>query len=127
MWMSGSARSSSRARKVQRTVRVDRPGSGRTGARPQGGIAGTVAVVGELPRDVESRLRRKATVTVKNIQPVAEGPGAPLRSESPPVHESAHEDGRRSRWTEHRRARREDLVGAAVRPSGAPAPTSPWT
>jgi AcrR family transcriptional regulator len=51
---------------------------------------------------------------VKNIQPVAEIPGAPLRSESPPVHESAHEDGRRSRWTEHRRARREDLVGAAV-------------
>jgi AcrR family transcriptional regulator len=51
---------------------------------------------------------------VKNIQPVAEGAGAPLRAESPPVHESAHEDGRRSRWTEHRRARREDLVGAAV-------------
>jgi AcrR family transcriptional regulator len=51
---------------------------------------------------------------VKNIQPVAEVLGAPLRSESPPVHESAHEDGRRSRWTEHRRARREDLVGAAV-------------
>jgi len=28
--------------------------------------------------------------------------------------ERPHQDGRRSRWTEHRRARREDLVGAAV-------------
>jgi AcrR family transcriptional regulator len=27
---------------------------------------------------------------------------------------SLHPDGRRARWTEHRRARREDLVGAAV-------------
>jgi AcrR family transcriptional regulator len=47
------------------------------------------------------------------MQQVAESRGAPPR----PKHESApepHEDGRRSRWTEHRRARREDLVGAAV-------------
>jgi AcrR family transcriptional regulator len=28
--------------------------------------------------------------------------------------DSTHPDGRRARWTEHRRARREDLVGAAV-------------
>jgi AcrR family transcriptional regulator len=36
------------------------------------------------------------------MQRVAEPPVAPMA------------DGRRSRWTEHRRARREDLVGAAV-------------
>jgi AcrR family transcriptional regulator len=36
------------------------------------------------------------------MQRVAEPPVAPMP------------DGRRSRWTEHRRARREDLVGAAV-------------
>jgi AcrR family transcriptional regulator len=33
---------------------------------------------------------------------------------APPRREVAATDGRRSRWTEHRRARREDLVAAAV-------------
>jgi AcrR family transcriptional regulator len=53
------------------------------------------------------------------MEQVADGRGAPppsddragsetLAAEQPPT------DGRRSRWTEHRRARREDLVGAAV-------------
>ncbi|HEV7211622.1 MAG TPA: TetR/AcrR family transcriptional regulator [Blastococcus sp.] len=40
------------------------------------------------------------------MQRVAENPGAPRTTPSP--------DGRRSRWTEHRRARREELVAAAV-------------
>ena len=31
-----------------------------------------------------------------------------------PLVEAAPQDGRRSRWTEHRRARKEELVGAAV-------------
>jgi AcrR family transcriptional regulator len=48
------------------------------------------------------------------MQQVAEIPGAPLRSGSGSRPEQAPQDGRRSRWTEHRRARREDLVGAAV-------------
>src|SRR3954470_2141722 len=48
------------------------------------------------------------------MQRLADGPGVsspaePDRSEPAPV-----QDGRRSRWTEHRRARREDLVVAAV-------------
>jgi AcrR family transcriptional regulator len=43
---------------------------------------------------------------VKHVQSVAELPGVPPR---PPV-----PDGRRARWTEHRRARREELVSAAV-------------
>ncbi|WP_081788276.1 TetR/AcrR family transcriptional regulator [Candidatus Blastococcus massiliensis] len=34
--------------------------------------------------------------------------------ETPPVAVPATPDGRRSRWTEHRRARREELVAAAV-------------
>jgi AcrR family transcriptional regulator len=38
------------------------------------------------------------------MQRVADAPGVPLQVP----------DGRRARWTEHRRARREDLVGAAV-------------
>jgi AcrR family transcriptional regulator len=48
------------------------------------------------------------------MQPVADVPKAPpgpkgsLEAEHPAL------DGRRSRWTEHRRARREDLVEAAV-------------
>ncbi|MGY1827271.1 MULTISPECIES: TetR/AcrR family transcriptional regulator [unclassified Blastococcus] len=41
-------------------------------------------------------------MTVKHLQQVADAPA------------TAPADGRRSRWTEHRRARREDLVGAAV-------------
>ena len=40
------------------------------------------------------------------MQRVAENTGAPHTAPSP--------DGRRSRWTEHRRARREELVAAAV-------------
>jgi AcrR family transcriptional regulator len=44
------------------------------------------------------------------MQQVASGLGMPGRE--PTV--SAHPDGRASRWTEHRRARREDLVAAAV-------------
>jgi AcrR family transcriptional regulator len=52
---------------------------------------------------------------VEHVQGLAEVPDAPSRSESAPEHSRApHVDGRRSRWTEHRRARREDLVGAAV-------------
>src|SRR3954452_9163956 len=45
------------------------------------------------------------------MQRVADHPGAPSRSGEAA---EAALDGRRSRWTEHRRARREDLVGAAV-------------
>jgi AcrR family transcriptional regulator len=48
------------------------------------------------------------------MQQVAEIPGAPLRSGSGSGPQQVPQDGRRSRWTEHRRARREDLVGAAV-------------
>src|SRR4051812_49613492 len=44
------------------------------------------------------------------MQRVADHPGV-----SPvPGPRAVVPDGRRSRWTEHRRARREDLVGAAV-------------
>jgi AcrR family transcriptional regulator len=48
------------------------------------------------------RLEEKVTVTVEHTQRVVEPPSPPPT------------DGRRSRWTEHRRARREELVGAAV-------------
>ncbi|MGY1807886.1 TetR/AcrR family transcriptional regulator [Blastococcus sp. SYSU D00669] len=41
------------------------------------------------------------------MQTVASPAGVPRRTEAAP-------DGRRARWTEHRRARREELVGAAV-------------
>src|SRR3954469_2668866 len=47
------------------------------------------------------------------MQRVADPPGAPPSGgpvEGPPP----AQDGRRARWTEHRRARREDLVAAAV-------------
>src|SRR4051812_23353789 len=44
------------------------------------------------------------------MQRVAESPVAPRPAEPQP----AAPDGRRSRWTEHRRARREELVSAAV-------------
>ena len=52
---------------------------------------------------------RKVTVPVKHMQPVVTDPGPRPRPEIAPI-----PDGRRARWTEHRRARREDLVGAAV-------------
>jgi AcrR family transcriptional regulator len=48
------------------------------------------------------------------MQEVAEVPGAPPSAGSAPAPAPVQQDGRRSRWTEHRRARREDLVGAAV-------------
>lgn len=45
---------------------------------------------------------------------VADVPGTSPASEHTPAPAPIPQDGRRSRWTEHRRARREDLVGAAV-------------
>jgi AcrR family transcriptional regulator len=48
------------------------------------------------------------------MQRVADLPGAPPRSGEPVEAPLPHQDGRRARWTEHRRARREDLVAAAV-------------
>jgi AcrR family transcriptional regulator len=45
---------------------------------------------------------------------VADPPGAPPRSGEGDEAPSPAQDGRRARWTEHRRARREDLVAAAV-------------
>jgi AcrR family transcriptional regulator len=48
------------------------------------------------------------------MQRVADLPGAPPRSGEPVEAPLPALDGRRSRWTEHRRARREDLVAAAV-------------
>src|SRR3954469_2793343 len=47
------------------------------------------------------------------MQRVADPPGAPPEGEQVQAPPPA-EDGRRARWTEHRRARREDLVAAAV-------------
>src|SRR6476659_10000654 len=48
------------------------------------------------------------------MQRVADLPGAPPRSGEPVEAPLPHQDGCRARWTEHRRARREDLVAAAV-------------
>jgi AcrR family transcriptional regulator len=48
------------------------------------------------------------------MQRVADRPGTPPRSGEPIEAPLPALDGRRSRWTEHRRARREELVGAAV-------------
>ena len=48
------------------------------------------------------------------MQRVADLPGARPRSGEPSEAPLPALDGRRSRWTEHRRARREDLVAAAV-------------
>src|SRR5215218_5228589 len=48
------------------------------------------------------------------MQRVADLPGAPPRSGEPVEAPLPAQDGRRARWTEHRRARREDLVAAAV-------------
>src|SRR3954452_24159708 len=47
------------------------------------------------------------------MQRVADPPGAPPAGEQVQAPPPA-EDGRRARWTEHRRARREELVAAAV-------------
>src|SRR5688572_31048472 len=44
------------------------------------------------------------------MQQVAVPPGVATGPATP----DPHPDGRRSRWTEHRRARKEELVGAAV-------------
>ena len=46
---------------------------------------------------------------MKHTQPVTD-----VRPEPPPVAPVVVEDGRRSRWTEHRRVRRAELVAAAV-------------
>ena len=51
---------------------------------------------------------------MKHTEQLEDVPGAPPRPEAVPAVEPPPQDGRRSRWTEHRRARREDLVGAAV-------------
>src|SRR5215213_7437627 len=48
------------------------------------------------------------------MQRVADLPGAPPGAGEPVEAPLPALDGRRSRWTEHRRARREDLVDAAV-------------
>ena len=48
------------------------------------------------------------------MQRVADHPGAPPRSGESVEAPLPVLDGRRARWTEHRRARREDLVSAAV-------------
>ena len=48
------------------------------------------------------------------MQRVADPPGAPPRAGERVESPLQAPDGRRARWTEHRRARREDLVGAAV-------------
>jgi AcrR family transcriptional regulator len=48
------------------------------------------------------------------MQRVADLPGGPLRSGEPLEAPLPALDGRRARWTEHRRIRREELVAAAV-------------
>ncbi|MCW2635228.1 MAG: putative TetR family transcriptional regulator [Blastococcus sp.] len=50
---------------------------------------------------------------MKHTQPVADDPVGPARVPAPATTVPAS-DGRRSRWTEHRRARREELTAAAV-------------
>ncbi|SFF32540.1 TetR/AcrR family transcriptional regulator [Blastococcus tunisiensis] len=52
--------------------------------------------------------------TVKHVDQVAGDRAAPRHPEGGPPSAAPPQDGRRARWTEHRRARREDLVGAAV-------------
>jgi AcrR family transcriptional regulator len=47
---------------------------------------------------------------VEHVQQVAAPPGVAAPPEAAPP----HPDGRRARWTEHRRARKVELVGAAV-------------
>jgi AcrR family transcriptional regulator len=51
---------------------------------------------------------------VKHVQRVADSPSAPPKVGEPVEAALPAQDGRRARWTEHRRARREDLVAAAV-------------
>ena len=51
---------------------------------------------------------------MKHTQPTANHPDVPARSGEPLEAPLPAPDGRRARWTEHRRARREDLVVAAV-------------
>ena len=51
---------------------------------------------------------------MKHMQRVADLPDAPPRSGEPVEAPLPALEGRRSRWTEHRRARKEELVGAAV-------------
>src|SRR6187200_3588533 len=48
------------------------------------------------------------------MQRVADLPDSPPRVGEPIEAPLPAQDGRRARWTEHRRARREDLVAAAV-------------
>lgn len=48
-------------------------------------------------------------VTVRHMQPVGEDVGVTRTTDG-----TRTPDGRRDRWTEHRRSRREDLVGAAL-------------
>src|SRR6476620_6787444 len=48
------------------------------------------------------------------MQRVADLPGAPPRSGEPVEAPLPAQDGRRARWTEHRRARRGELVAPAV-------------
>src|SRR6476646_4148128 len=48
------------------------------------------------------------------MQQVADLPAAPPRAGEPVEAPLPHQDGRRARWTEHRKARREELVAAAV-------------
>jgi AcrR family transcriptional regulator len=52
-------------------------------------------------------------VTTDHMQPVADRPSRTAQLPTPPV-ETQAPDGRRSRWTEHRRARRQELTAAAV-------------
>ena len=51
---------------------------------------------------------------MKHVQRVMDGPGVSPPAGAGPDDSAPAQDGRRSRWTEHRRARREDLVVAAV-------------
>ena len=64
------------------------------------------------PQDVECGLLRKGSCYRGTHATGGRPPGcAPGVRRAP---DPAPPDGRRARWTEHRRARREDLVGAAV-------------
>jgi AcrR family transcriptional regulator len=56
---------------------------------------------------------REVVVTVKPVHQVADAPKGTAALEPSPAAGGAA-DGRRSRWTEHRRARREELTAAAV-------------
>ena len=73
-------------------------------------VDGSVAVIGGLPWTAMRGCGRKVAVTVEHMQQVAVPPAVA----APPEASTPHLDGRRARWTEHRRARKEELVGAAV-------------